>query len=227
MRIFLLLLSTFILISAQELSNAKVAKLVKKGEKIVNNLCSKKELQSLKLNRLTPDKIAEELQEAKSCGDLTKRDYKAISYFLVSDKEDSNISKISVPSDAKCPVCGMFVYKYPKWSAMITLNGKEYYFDGIKDMMKYYIFSADFPYDRSKIEAITVSDYYTLEAVDAKDAFYVIGSDILGPMGNELIAFKDKKSANNFMVDHNGKKILKFKDIDAKMVIMLDDIMTQ
>jgi nitrous oxide reductase accessory protein NosL len=206
---------------ADELSSAKVTKLVKKGEQIANTLCNKKELLSLKSKALAPNKIAEKLQQAKSCGGLSSRNYKALSYFLFSKKEESNISKITVPHDAKCPVCGMFVYKYPKWSAVIKLNGKEYYFDGIKDMIKYYIFSVDFPYDRNKIESITVSDYYTLEAIDAKNAFYVVGSDVLGPMGNELIAFKDKKSANNFMRDHRGKNILEFNDINAKVIISL------
>ena len=217
-------MALFVTIYANEPSSAKIAKLVKKGEQIANSLCTNKELLSLESEALAPKKIAEKLQEAKSCGGLSNRNYKALSYFLVSHQKESNISKIDVPNDAKCPVCGMFVYKYPKWSAVITVDGKKSYFDGIKDMMKYYIFNADFPYDRTKIESITVSDYYTLEAIDAKDAFYVIGSDILGPMGNELISFKDKKSADNFIKDHNGKKILKFKDISAKVVMALDGI---
>jgi len=224
LKILLLLIAFFVSLLANEPSTAKIAKLVKKGEQIAHTLCTKKELLALESEALVPKKIAEKLQEAKSCGGLSKRNYKALSYFLVSHQKESNISKINVPNDAKCPVCGMFVYKYPKWSAVITINKKKHYFDGIKDMMKYYIFNVDFPYDRTKIESITVSDYYTLEAIDAKDVFYVVGSDVLGPMGNELIAFKDKKSANNFMSDHSGKKILEFKDIDAKIVMGLDGI---
>ena len=224
MKILLLLFAFFVSLLANELSTAKIAKLVKKGEQIAHTLCTKKELLALKSKALAPKKIAEKLQEAKNCGGLSKRNYKALSYFLVSHQKESNVSKIDVPNDAKCPVCGMFVYKYPKWSAVITIDSKKHYFDGIKDMMKYYIFNADFPYDRDKIESIIVSDYYTLEAIDAKDAFYVIGSDVLGPMGDELISFKDQKSANNFMSDHNGQKILKFKDIRGKVVMALDGI---
>jgi len=221
MRTIFFLITLLSITFANELSSAKVAKLVKKGEQIANTLCTKKELLSMESEALAPNQIAKKLQQNQSCKGLSQRNYKALSYFLSLNKKDSNISKIHVPNDAKCPVCGMFVYKYPKWSAVITINGKKHYFDGIKDMMKYYIFSADFPFDRNKIESIKVSDYYTLEAIDAKDAFYVIGSDILGPMGNELISFKDKKSANNFIRDHNGKNILEFKDIDAKVVLGL------
>ena len=224
MRTIFFLITLLSITFANELSSAKVAKLVKKGEQIANTLCNKKELLSMESEALSPNQIAKKLQDNKSCGGLSNRNYKALSYFLFSQEKESNISKITVSHDAKCPVCGMFVYKYPKWSAVIKIDGKKHYFDGIKDMMKYYIFSANFPYDRNKIESITVSDYYTLEAIDAQNAFYVIGSDVLGPMGNELIAFKDKKSANNFIKDHNGKKVLNFKDISAKIVMLLDGI---
>ena len=39
----------------------------------------------------------------------------------------------------KCPVCGMFVAKYPDWVAEIIFkDGSAVYFDGCKDMFKYY-----------------------------------------------------------------------------------------
>jgi nitrous oxide reductase accessory protein NosL len=132
--------------------------------------------------------------------------------------------QIKVPKKAKCPVCGMFVSKYPKWAALIDINGKEYYFDGVKDMMKFFIFDVDFPYDRNKIIKIEVTDFYTLQALDAKQAFYVIGSDVYGPMGNELIPFQTKKAAQNFMSDHRGEKIIRFDQISPKLVMGLDGI---
>jgi len=218
MRVLFLSLLFISIAFSQEFSDAKVKRLVKKGEKIATYLCSNEERLALEAQALPIESRIKILQDRKSCGELDKRDYTALAYFLALPKKEFNLKKISVPNNAKCPVCGMFVYKYPKWSALIVLNGEKLYFDGIKDMMKYYIFSADFPFDRKKIEAITVSDYYTLEAISAKKAFYVIGSDILGPMGNELIAFKEKKRAKNFMNDHNGKSILTFKEIDTEIL---------
>ncbi|HFC03675.1 MAG TPA: nitrous oxide reductase, partial [Nitratifractor salsuginis] len=125
---------------------------------------------------------------------------------------------------AKCPVCGMFVSKYPKWAAEIVVDGKTYWFDGVKDMMKFYIFDGDFPYDRSKIEKMLVTDFYTLEAIPAKEAYYVIGSRLYGPMGNELIPFKTEKEAKDFMADHGGDRIVRFDEITGKMVMGLDGI---
>jgi nitrous oxide reductase accessory protein NosL len=118
----------------------------------------------------------------------------------------------------------MFVSKYPKWAAMMTIGGKTYYFDGVKDMMKYYIFDGDFPYARQAIEAMLVTDYYTLEAFDAKHAYYVSGSDVYGPMGHELIPFKTLESAQTFKREHHGKKILRFEEITDTTVMRLDGI---
>ncbi|OQX50090.1 MAG: hypothetical protein B5M46_01820 [Epsilonproteobacteria bacterium 4484_20] len=122
------------------------------------------------------------------------------------------------------PVCGMFVSKYPKWTTMMEHDGKRYYFDGVKDMMKYYIFDGDFVYDRTHITQMKVSDYYTLEAIPAKEAFYVLDSDVFGPMGRELIPFKNLKSAEDFSADHNGRSIVKFDEITDSMLMKLDGL---
>ncbi len=42
------------------------------------------------------------------------------------------------PTD-KCPVCGMFVAKYPDFVARIDFKDGSYaFFDGVKDMLKFY-----------------------------------------------------------------------------------------
>jgi nitrous oxide reductase accessory protein NosL len=118
----------------------------------------------------------------------------------------------------------MFVAKYPKWAAEMVVDGKKHYFDGVKDMMKYYIFDGDFPYDRKKIEKMDVTDFYTLEAIPAKEAYYVLGSKLYGPMGNELIPFKTEQEAKDFIKDHGGDRIVRFDEITPKMVMALDGI---
>ena len=46
----------------------------------------------------------------------------------------------------------------------------------------------------------------------------VVGSNVMGPMGNELIPFKDETSAKDFSKDHVGKKILKFEEITLESI---------
>ena len=120
-----------------------------------------------------------------------------------------NEKKIHVGKDEKCPVCGMYVYKYPKWAAQIHYKERHYSFDGVKDMMKWYF------EHKEDIKEIKVTDYYSQYGIDGKKAFYIIGSDVYGPMGYELIPFKSIDDAKNFKKDHKGKKILKFNEIES------------
>jgi len=206
---------------ANELSLAKIAKLSNKGEKIVKTLCDSKKLPSA---QGTIEQLMEKIKASKACPSLSKSKLEAVAYYVSNGSMKLAGKHINVPSNAKCPVCGMFVSKYPKWAAYMEHDGEKYYFDGVKDMMKYYIFDGDFPYDRSQISKMTVSDYYTLEEIPAKEAFYVLDSDVFGPMGRELIPFKSKKSAKAFMDDHNGKAMVKFDEITDKMVMALDGL---
>jgi nitrous oxide reductase accessory protein NosL len=64
--------------------------------------------------------------------------------------------------------------------------------------------------------------YYELKPTDATRAFYVIGSNIYGPMGRELIPFVTEGDAMEFMQDHAGKRILRFGEITADVIKGLD-----
>lgn len=224
-RFLLLALLVLGLAQAENISAAKYAKLVQKGENVALKLCDDTKLSAIKSVNL-PD-IYQEIEKTNPCIALNARNKEALAYFLLagqSQKLEVVKGQIKVEKSIKCPVCGMFVAKYPKWVVLIEVESKKYYFDGVKDMMKFYIFDIDFPYDRSKISNIEVTDFYTLQAIDAKTAFYVTGSDVFGPMGNELIPFKTKEAAQNFLNDHNGDKIITFDDITPKLVMALDGI---
>ena len=69
---------------------------------------------------------------------------------------------------------------------------------------------------------IYVTDYYDLTFIGGYEAFYVVGSDVYGPMGRELIPFKTEAAARDFMKDHNGKSILGFKGVTAQVIKGLD-----
>ena len=124
------------------------------------------------------------------------------------------------PKD-KCPVCGMFVAKYPDFAARITFKDRSYaWFDGVKDMFKYYLEIERFNRSkkRSDIDSVQVTDYYALSPIDGQSAWYVDGSDVLGPMGKELIAFGKEGDALEFKKDHKGKRIYRFKEIDKSLI---------
>jgi nitrous oxide reductase accessory protein NosL len=125
----------------------------------------------------------------------------------------------------KCPVCGMFVAKYPDFLAEIFFkDGSSVFFDGTKDMFKYYFNLKKYQPSKnlSDIGSIYVTNYYHLTLIDGLTAYYVIGSDIYGPMGRELIPFEKEADAKEFMKDHQGKSILRFKEVTYERVKSLD-----
>jgi copper chaperone NosL len=135
------------------------------------------------------------------------------------------IGPVKPSKEDKCPVCGMFVYKYPDWLAEIVFKDKSVdLFDGAKDSFKYYFSLNKYRPGKNKkdIAAIYVMEYYDMQLIDARKAFFVMGSDIYGPMGHELIPFAAEADARAFMKDHKGKRILRFQAITPKVIHKLD-----
>ena len=125
----------------------------------------------------------------------------------------------------KCPVCGMFVAKYPDFLAEIVFKDGTYVvFDGTKDMFKYYHNLKKYnPSKRPEdIDSIYVTDYYTLTLIDGYQGYYVVGSDVYGPMGRELIPLEKAADAEGFMKDHKGNSVLKFRQITPDIIKALD-----
>lgn len=125
----------------------------------------------------------------------------------------------------KCPVCGMFVAKYPDFIVEVVFHdGSRAYFDGVKDMYKYYFNLKKYNPSKKQadIEALYVTDYYSMNPVDGFRAFYVMGSNVYGPMGRELIPFAKEADAKEFMTDHGGKSLLTFKEVTPDIIRKLD-----
>lgn len=128
------------------------------------------------------------------------------------------------PKDT-CPVCGMFVSLYPDWVATaLYKDGHAHHFDGAKDLFKYLLNLPKYApgHSRDDIATIGVTEYYGVTRMDARAAWYVIGSDTLGPMGHELVPLKTQAEAEEFRKDHQGKRILRFDDVTPALLENLD-----
>lgn len=142
---------------------------------------------------------------------------------------ETNLAKLvqlpdPVPQDT-CPVCGMFVAKYPEWIATVTYpDGHAHHFDGAKDLFKYLLTYPKYApgHQKEDIVEIGVTDYYGVQRIEAKAAWYVIGSDVLGPMGHELIPLRTQEDADEFLADHQGKRILRFDEVTMGLLQQLD-----
>jgi nitrous oxide reductase accessory protein NosL len=145
----------------------------------------------------------------------------------LSREKKSTERKLYIPVTEKdrCPVCGMFVHPYPKWITQIQFaDGTHHSFDGMKCMCRFFINPEKYDAIQKKqgIKLILVRDYYTLKFIEHDTAFYVVGSDVFGPMGHELIPFDSEKNAKTFLTDHKGLKILRFNEINSDLLNKLD-----
>ena len=200
------------------------------GEKIYNGKCEKEKIHLEAFNTIAELKVG--LKKTQVCGEVNEQELQAVSLYLweiVRLEAHEHKTTIHVEKDEKCPVCGMFVYKYPKWAARMNYseNGKSvsHAFDGVKDLLKFYHAPSKWGnYTKHKDAELTilVSDYYTGDAIDGMKAFYVVGSDVVGPMGKEFIPFKTLTSAQTFMKDHKGLQVVEFSKIDEALVYAQD-----
>jgi len=135
--------------------------------------------------------------------------------------ETAAVAPVTATPTDKCPVCGMFVFKYPDFLAQVIFtDGSHALFDGAKDLFKYLsnLKKYNAAKERSDIAAIYVTDYYSMAPIDSRTAWYVVGGDVFGPMGRELIPFQHETDAKEFMKDHYGKQLLRFDEVTSELI---------
>jgi copper chaperone NosL len=114
-----------------------------------------------------------------------------------------------VPADARCPVCGMFPARSRPWAAQVIFkDGDVHYLDSPLSLFMY-LHEVE-RYSRGRhlqdIAARYVSDTRSGQWLDADKAFYVHGSDALGPMrSGNLPAFATEAQGIEFALQHGGQ----------------------
>jgi len=207
----------------------KEKKLYPKGKKIYEKACTK-DINLSKYKNI--NELKEDITKKNLCKKLDEKNLEALSFYLwdikrVENQASNSLIEIFIEEKERCPVCAMFVSKYPRWVAQIVYKEHKYSFDGVKDLMKFYFEPnkwGDYNVSIKDIDSILVTDYYSQTTINGEKAFYVIGSNVYGPMGNELIPFESLEDAKTFKSDHQGKKIIKFEDINVKDVYKLDEL---
>ena len=124
----------------------------------------------------------------------------------------ADLSPQYVQRSTRCPVCGMYPYRTPQWTAQIVFNDQTASsFDSPVDLFRFLnnMVVFDKQHKPADIGAIYVADYSTKAWVDAKKAFFVIGSKALGPMNDpNLPAFATREAADAHIKAQGGKVLL-------------------
>lgn len=127
-----------------------------------------------------------------------------------------------VTSTTTSKLCGMFLKQYPgPESQIIYRNGKTYFFCDTVEL---------FEWIHLKSVAVRVPlvmyvqdmahnswEHPDDNFINAKNAYYVIGSKRMGCMGPTFVSFSSRTAAGKFIEKYGGK-IYKFNEITVKMI---------
>jgi len=139
--------------------------------------------------------------------------------------EDPQAPRIEAGAKDVCAVCGMFVARHPEWLAQVVYaDGSEAFFDGPKCLFNYLLSPEKHAAGKQGVarDAVLVTSYYGGEAIPAEDAIYVVGSDVAGPMGPELVPHRTLADAEEFARDHRGDRIVRFDDVTLELLGKLE-----
>jgi copper chaperone NosL len=143
--------------------------------------------------------------------------------FLVAacSREEARPLPVEFQREHSCKVCGMIIVDFPGAKAQMRYKkGKGDAFCSTLDMFHFYL-QPDRP---ANIAAIYVNDMGKADHdhpkgnwIDAKSALYVVGGDVMGPMGEALVPFSDPKDADAYIKKHGGR-IVKFDEVTIGML---------
>ena len=139
---------------------------------------------------------------------------------MTTASKDLNVPLVPGEND-RCPVCGMFVSPYPEWVGQVRHgDGTTVFFDCSKDLFKYLLSLDRLPPNKrhKNVAAVFVTNYYDGEVIAARTAFFVVGSDVMGPMGPDLVPHRSLEAAQDFAQDHDGCLILRFDEITSTIL---------
>lgn len=121
---------------------------------------------------------------------------------------------------AYCPICGMNLKQFYKTSHGVVLN------DGTtKQYCSIRCLAVDWPSIESRVEKIVVVDAKTEALIDAKKAFYVVGSKVPGTMSMvSKLAFEKEEDAKAFAKEMGGEVMSFEKAFAAAKTSLKDDV---
>ena len=97
----------------------------------------------------------------------------------------------------RCATCGMKVDPGSPWVSLVTIDGKDETFDTPSCAF------AAWRKARTPAAGARFREYYSQELTAVQQLRFVRGSDVIGPMGPDLVPV-DAAAAARFARDHNG-----------------------
>ncbi|MGB6067082.1 MAG: nitrous oxide reductase accessory protein NosL [Desulfomonilaceae bacterium] len=130
----------------------------------------------------------------------------------------------------KCPVCGMVIGGTGRQAVTVTFkdghvtgfhgvaaavfkDGHVVGFEGARCLFIYNSVPQKYHVNVADIAHQYVTDYTSKKMIDLAKAFLVLGSNVKGPMGYDLVPFSSKEEAAKFASENDGKWIVQLHEV--------------
>jgi nitrous oxide reductase accessory protein NosL len=125
-----------------------------------------------------------------------------------------------IESHKKCPLCGMYPARYPKFNCQIVFKDGSYEaFDSAIGLLVYLHFPDKTGAKLKPIAGVYFKDYLKQGWLEAEKTFFVTGSEIRGPMGIQFLPVDSQQAAEQIKKQANGKDIIRFNMINRQYLI--------
>ncbi|NOY90834.1 MAG: hypothetical protein GXP55_06440 [Deltaproteobacteria bacterium] len=122
------------------------------------------------------------------------------------------------PTRARCVQCGMPIDPTSRWTAGVTgASGEEQLFDSPKCLFRY--MRGD---DGRGASLPWFTEYYSQERRPGTSLRFVLGSNLSGPMGADLVPVEGEQAARRFAADHVGEQVLTYEEVDEARLRTID-----
>ncbi len=114
--------------------------------------------------------------------------------------------------EPRCKNCGMKIDPTSQWRAeLVGPDGAVTPFDTPRCALQ------SWRSGKTQAKSLRVQDYYDRQAKDGSEVRFVIGGDVVGPMGPDLVPV-DPARVSKFIQDHAADRALKLEEITSDVL---------
>lgn len=119
----------------------------------------------------------------------------------------------------RCLVCGMYPAKFPKHRAQVSMaDGSHHHFCSNQCLVHFMADQKKYLKTVEKVKSIWVTVYPDGGYEYAMGLYYLVGSNILGPMGKEALPYRSKSDADSAAGEHGGS-VIHFKALTPAKIL--------
>lgn len=124
--------------------------------------------------------------------------------------------EMHIQKEDRCPVCAMRPIRYPRFAAAIELQeGITYYFCSPGCMLNAWLHPDIFLDAKpAQLKRPIAQEYLNGQALDARTAIWVSGSDVIGPMGPALVPLKNATHLDAFRRRHGARTVFRLDELN-------------